>query len=590
MANLNPTPGWDAVPQLEETTLAKGGPGGPMNTQAQALLNRTEKLAADDALTLSAAKEYTDEAVSAATPADGSVTDAKVSQDAGIAASKLAIDLAAAYKQMSVGWAIQQAATAVNVLRYIPPEQWPAIMEGASTYDATAAIQSAVDANAVLDGAGGTYLVTSVHVDSKRRLQNFNFVSAGGSTDLVSVIDVDGTTVAKSDIAFVNVTIDGKRASHTNITTPTENGGRHGFRIRGTVSKLRILHCKANNCATDGLEIFSAGVAWPAFRDIAVEHCEFNGNRRHGFSLDSCVGVRFVNVTANGNGLDLNTTDPQTSGARGDRIGTSLYGNGCDVESYGTGTHVEDLTFDYCTMLGNARSGLLILPNGSGYGNPAWKPYSSVTIRGGYYDAGVDASSEGYSIMFTALGLTDSQTGVVGVTLDGPRCDKGFLLKYAQQVDGAIRVDNTNSGYHATIVDAFDVGLDVMCSGPPAIYQSNCTLAVKQRFTGTATPGLAVLTGPASISSQTTTLLTSSKEAGAVYAIEAQVNITGSDATQTGYLQITGGRTIVNVSASAVDGNDGSVRPLYFRRFASTIFFKPGSLATHNVTIFVTVL
>lgn len=44
MTNLTSTPGWDAVPQLETTTLALGGPGGPMNSQAQALLNRTELL------------------------------------------------------------------------------------------------------------------------------------------------------------------------------------------------------------------------------------------------------------------------------------------------------------------------------------------------------------------------------------------------------------------------------------------------------------------------------------------------------------------------------------------------------------------
>lgn len=44
MTNLTPNPGWDAVPQLETTTKALGGAGGPMNSQAQALLDRTEWL------------------------------------------------------------------------------------------------------------------------------------------------------------------------------------------------------------------------------------------------------------------------------------------------------------------------------------------------------------------------------------------------------------------------------------------------------------------------------------------------------------------------------------------------------------------
>lgn len=60
MTNLTPTPGWDSVPQLEETTVAIGGPGGIMNAQAQALLNRTEQLNAADATMLAAAKAYSD--------------------------------------------------------------------------------------------------------------------------------------------------------------------------------------------------------------------------------------------------------------------------------------------------------------------------------------------------------------------------------------------------------------------------------------------------------------------------------------------------------------------------------------------------
>lgn len=41
MTNLTPTESFDNVVQLETTTLALGGPSGPMNAQAQALLNRT---------------------------------------------------------------------------------------------------------------------------------------------------------------------------------------------------------------------------------------------------------------------------------------------------------------------------------------------------------------------------------------------------------------------------------------------------------------------------------------------------------------------------------------------------------------------
>lgn len=47
MANLTPAPSWDDVPQLEESTIALGGPDGPMNGQAKALAARTELLRID---------------------------------------------------------------------------------------------------------------------------------------------------------------------------------------------------------------------------------------------------------------------------------------------------------------------------------------------------------------------------------------------------------------------------------------------------------------------------------------------------------------------------------------------------------------
>lgn len=49
MTNLVENPSFDNVVQLETTTAALGGPGGPMNAQAQALLNRTAYLATQKA-------------------------------------------------------------------------------------------------------------------------------------------------------------------------------------------------------------------------------------------------------------------------------------------------------------------------------------------------------------------------------------------------------------------------------------------------------------------------------------------------------------------------------------------------------------
>lgn len=44
MANINKTPAWEEVPELSTSTIARGGPGGPMNQQAEALDARTRML------------------------------------------------------------------------------------------------------------------------------------------------------------------------------------------------------------------------------------------------------------------------------------------------------------------------------------------------------------------------------------------------------------------------------------------------------------------------------------------------------------------------------------------------------------------
>lgn len=55
-----------------------------------------------------------------------------------------------------IEWATQAAPHGINVLRYVPPAQWPAIIAGTSTYDAAPAIQSAITSLGV-DG-GGIYV------------------------------------------------------------------------------------------------------------------------------------------------------------------------------------------------------------------------------------------------------------------------------------------------------------------------------------------------------------------------------------------------------------------------------------------------
>lgn len=83
-------------------------------------------------------------------------------------------------------WGIYTASNGVNVLRYIPPAEWAAIFSGAKTYDATSAIQAAVDYIASVGGGqvfvpAGTYLLTNNIVVTQAQ-HNVKIVGQGRSS------------------------------------------------------------------------------------------------------------------------------------------------------------------------------------------------------------------------------------------------------------------------------------------------------------------------------------------------------------------------------------------------------------------------
>ena len=64
--------------------------------------------------------------------------------DAG--AGLVAFNHAAAYAADTVGWALRQDfASGVNPLRWLPPNEWAAVLNGTSTFDCTTALQSAIN-------------------------------------------------------------------------------------------------------------------------------------------------------------------------------------------------------------------------------------------------------------------------------------------------------------------------------------------------------------------------------------------------------------------------------------------------------------
>lgn len=94
-------------------------------------------------------------AAAASAAAAGDVRDdlADPAQGAALVATNVHTFSQTAQALAAVDWSMQEPRNrpdGINVLRFIPPAEWPAIIAGTSTYDATAALQSAVAARTVV--------------------------------------------------------------------------------------------------------------------------------------------------------------------------------------------------------------------------------------------------------------------------------------------------------------------------------------------------------------------------------------------------------------------------------------------------------
>jgi hypothetical protein len=457
--------------------------------------------------------------------------------------------------------------------------------------DQTAKIQAIIDANPGrwLGMGGKTATVTSLLFPSGSRLFNARFKTLAGSTDFVTPITVDGRTSAKEDIIFYDVHVDGNRQNQIDIVSLSEDGGRNGFRILGKVTNLYLYRCSAIYCATDGISLYTAaglGEVFPAFTNVKIVDSSFLWNRRHGGSLDGATNFTLEDCKLNFNGRDLDSVSPLDSGMRGARLGGQLYGNGWDFESYGIGTHITDTAIVRCEGKGNARGGLLILPSVNGYGGAGWLPFSNFTIIGGSYDWGVDPSSEGHSITCVGLSMTTGMIGITDLTMVAVHSAKGLKIQNTAQAKLQGTIDNPYSGgFLGVVVDSSDIELDFDSGFALNFFVSNSSVAYRQKFVSAIAPSLNT-NAAATITSQTTTLMSSSRFTGSVYKIAAVVSLTGL-ATSAAVLNFAGGRTVKQIIVSA--GTTGAIPfPItYFDGFG--IAFKPGVLGDCNVNIYVTV-
>lgn len=221
--------------------------------------------------------------------------------------------------------------------------------------DDTAACQNFISAVVAIYGYGIadfldlTYMVTQLNIPSNIVMMNANFLMRPGNTRLLTPITIDGRVTPLSNIILYNILVNGLRQMQWGMATgpSSEDGGNHGFVMRGRVSNVALNLCAGLYCASDGIAMISYSTLitppittdYPddlAFQRIIVNNSQFNWNRRHGYSGDSLGDVVFDTSELKYNSLTINGV---TDNALGGRAAPDGNGN-----PYGTGFWFEDNT------------------------------------------------------------------------------------------------------------------------------------------------------------------------------------------------------------------------------------------------------
>lgn len=296
------------------------------------------------------------------------------------------------------------------------PRWWGAAADGVTNDDV--ACQAAWDYSArhgnPVDGENRHYCLRRTLLDSGTTLTRaFIWADAtGGGENQCSPLTIDGRyhgplprtralmeAARKRNITIEDVHVNGQRAKMTNCDG-REDGGRSGLMAYGRASSITVRRSSFNFCATDGVMLFSdtgnSGASTieservcsgdPAFTNITLEDVDCLWNRRCGTSWDAIVGLRVVGRCRwNHNGLDLPGISADTlmsAGSRGARLNGVLYAQGGDFEGYGVGSRCADIYLGPDgEALGNARQGVLFLPDDAEHNHPTFQPWDNLEVH-----------------------------------------------------------------------------------------------------------------------------------------------------------------------------------------------------------------
>lgn len=477
--------------------------------------------------------------------------------------------------------------------------------------DDTASIIKALATGKVVDGLGLDYIISSpITVPSNRLFIRAKMFKSNSSADHENMIITGSVSTPSDNIHMMEIFLNGNREGQTNIGFGLSgDGDRSGFMIYGQATNIRLTRCKGYNCATDGLALFGApaGVTF-AIKGITLDQCDFQRNRRHGVSMDTLQNLRAFggNWINNGNDLPGAAGNPITSGWYGARVGDvsgPQYGNGCDIESYGAdnvyGTHVEDVAFYGTNMYGNYSGGLKILTmiggdymGGPGYNNPLWKPMKNIRVFGGYFDVGTNGmpSGETSPIQVGAAGLLPANIiGMDGFFTSGVECSSSIAINNTSDFSIDANINTLNAGtfpYHAFIASSKG-NLNLRTPQALAIYQETSVITTNQKLSSNTSPTVTISGG--TISSQATTLITSSLQSGQLFRINVTATLTlavGSNLQ----LTLAGGRTVMDANGSYFNATTAEVGSVFYRASAGYFLLKPDTINPLEIVLYVTVI
>lgn len=339
-----------------------------------------------------------------------------------------------------IDWGIQTARSGVNVLRYIPPEEWPAVLNGTSTTDLTAYIQAAIDATKKTGNLGragapelffpfGAYICASgLNIDGGHIVlvgenSTIQYMGSGNAvfigdasylTDLaegyfyagfkrITIKCTDSAAKCVVNSGYRKLEFDGAYLRGGAIGLETEGCWSGGIFRNSTCQNQAShgIHIKQRNnmFMIDGSAVLGAGGNGVL---LSTASAELKGVRLRGVDLEGCAGA--INVTGNTGNLTVescwfennNTYNIRISNETGDSNkrgivirGNQITGDGVDVliGTSTTGTLISGMEVfgnefagsDLVVIGGNNVSGLVEYSNTFESGGTKTLPASSLS-------------------------------------------------------------------------------------------------------------------------------------------------------------------------------------------------------------------